>query len=436
MRLEEGTAIMKKMIQSGLLTVRQAFARRGHHLLSRFFPSPICCAALCGLLVLNGAVAQPAETSGGAKSTQEANDRDNALALARNSIDQGNYDKAIELTTLVLQGWPGNPAAKDLLARAHMRKAIGSTEPLAQPKPVAPVLPAPAQPAQTDAGIPQSPETTEPQIPEVAPPKATKHEISFSGDFFLGEGTITLPFGYSIQASLGGAGITPNVGEADRSSIYYGGTVSYSYGQAWYFDFSYAMGNSSGNPTILGLPSDFTLDDTLYQAYVRYTFPALRGRRFSAYLRAGASFVQSDMHWETTIPAVGFYVQDNQADDILGNVGFGVRYTIYANRKLSVGLQGEGEGFYGSRTQDSTEDLPNNIGYTKVPVSIDNTLMGGIGRGTVRFEYRLGSSGLFRIYADAGFQARFTMIDYPDGGGSQDELLWGPYAKLGMRYSF
>lgn len=427
---------MKKMIQSGLLTTRQAFARRGQFPPSTILPSPVFCAILCGLLALGGALGQPA-ASADAKSRQEINDRDNALALARESIDQGNYDKAIELTALVLQGWPGDPTAKELLARAHMRKALGTAAPAAPRS--APVTPAPVQPPQTDAGIAQPSETNAPllpEIPEVAPPKATKHEVSVSGDFFLGEGTITLPFGYSIQQSLGGTGITPSVGEADRSSLYYGGTVSYSFGQAWYFDLSYASGSSSGNPVIIGLPSTFTLDDTWYQGYIRYTFPGLRGRRLSAYLRAGASLVQSDLTWSTTLPQLGFYTQDNSAQDILGNLGFGVRYTIYANRRLSIGLQGEGEGFYGSRTQDSRETLTEDFGLEPVTVSLDNTLMGGIGRGTIRFEYRVGSSGLFRVYVDAGFQARFTIIDYPQGGGSENELLWGPYAKLGMRYSF
>jgi hypothetical protein len=225
------------------------------------------------------------------------------------------------------------------------------------------------------------------------------------------------------------------VGEADRSSLYYGGTISYSFGQAWYFDFSYAMGSSSGDPIIIGLPSEFELDDTYYQGYVRYTFPRLRGKRFSAYLRAGATFVDSDLTWKTTLPELGFYTQNNSAQDVLGNVGFGVRYTIYANSKLSIGLQGEGEGFYGTRTQDSEETLTADPGLEPVTVSLDNTLMGGIGRGTVRFEYRVGSSGLFRVYLDAGFQAKFTVVDY-EGSGSNDELLWGPYAKLGLRYSF
>jgi hypothetical protein len=100
----------------------------------------------------------------------------------------------------VLQGWPGDTAAKELLARAHMRKAMGSVAPSPQSAPAATDTPAPTQP---DPGAAPPLATTDPLLlPEVAPPKATKHEISVSGDFFLGEGTITLPFGYSIQRRL------------------------------------------------------------------------------------------------------------------------------------------------------------------------------------------------------------------------------------------
>lgn len=428
---------MKKMIQSGLLAVRQAFDRRSQFALSRLLPIPICCMALCAVLALSGgALAQPAAAAGDAKAAQEKTDHDNALAHARRAIDRGEYDKAIELSTLVLQGWPGDPAAKELLARANMRKAVAATEPGTQPTPTTPLSAAPTQPVPTGAAAPPPTGMAAPLIPLAAPlKKEGNQDVTVSGDFFMGQGTISLPFGYSIERALGDSGLK-QVALADRSSLYYGGTVSYTYGRKWYFDVSYAMGSSTGDPVILGLPSTFTLNDTLYQGYVRYTFPRLRGRRLSAYLRAGASFVQSDMQWQTVIPFFGIYEQANNSTDILGNLGFGVRYTIYTNRRLTIGLQGEGEGFYGTRSQESTENLPENYGYQKVPVTINNTLMGGIGRGTVRFDYRLGKASPFRIYGDVGFQAKFTVVNYPQGGGSANEMLWGPYAKLGLRYSF
>ncbi|MSU57597.1 MAG: hypothetical protein EXS35_05360 [Pedosphaera sp.] len=357
-------------------------------------------------------------------------------ALARAAKDEPEPEYGADVNAV----WP-DAQKKGLWKPKAAGKTPATRAPVTSPPPrTTPATPAPAPTAPTFNATPPSsaPGTGSPVLsapsPRLQVPKATKNEVSASGDLFMGQGTISLPFGYSIGAAFNNSSFQ-QAAQADRSSLYFGGTVSYSYGQAWYFDVSYAKGSSSGNPTIIGLPSQFTLDDTWFQGYIRYSFPRLRGRRLSAYLRVGGSFVQSDMKWTTTLPFLGLYVQDNQAQDILGNIGFGVRYTLHASRKWSVALQGEGEGFYGFRNQDSTEDLPQDPGYTKTPVSIDNTLMGGIGRGTVRFEYRVGSSGLFRMYADIGFQAKFSIVDYP-GAGSQNELLWGPYAKLGVRYSF
>ena len=80
------------------------------------------------------------------------------------------------------------------------------------------------------------------------------------------------------------------------------------------------------------------------------------------------------------------------------------------------------------------------IGFPFPTVSINNALYGGIGRGTVRYEYRLGKSGLFKVFAEGGIQGKFTLINYSSSGnfrgGSFNELLWGPYAKVGLRYAF
>ena len=54
----------------------------------------------------------------------------------------------------------------------------------------------------------------------------------------------------------------------------------------------------------------------------------------------------------------------------------------------------------------------------------------------IRLDYRLGRSGLFKVFGEVGAEGRYTMISYPEGAGTKDELLWGPYAKLGIRYSF
>jgi hypothetical protein len=291
----------------------------------------------------------------------------------------------------------------------------------------------PQQPAAPPSEILSAP-------PLLVAPKTTKNEVSVSGDFMLGQGTVTLPLGYSLNKSLGGNVVKPDAFSVPRDSTYYGGTVSYSYGQAWYVDLSYEQGESSGSQSIdtksLGtLPSSFKIDDTWYQIYVRYTFPSLRGKRFSAYLRAGVSFVQSDLTDDANSPALGRYTQTDSTEDTLGNLGFGLGYSLYTSRRVKLGLQFEGEGFYGTRSQNSLESLSADEGVVFVPANIDNTLYGGIGRVTMRFEYRLGQSGLFKIFGDVGAQGRYTMINYP-GASTENELLWGPYVKLGIRYSF
>jgi hypothetical protein len=277
--------------------------------------------------------------------------------------------------------------------------------------------------------------------------KVRKHEVSVSGDFFLGEGNVSVPFGFSLAQSLNqipGVNVAGTVNDADRSSTYFGGTLSYSYGQGWYFDLGFAQGSSSGevpvslsgDPIYEQLPAAFDIDDTWYQAYVRYTFPGLRGKRFSAYLRAGVTFVQADLTMVAPIPNFGLYRQEDETQDILGNIGFGVGYSLYATRRVRIGLQAEVEGSYGTRTQDVTEFMDNDLGLVLEPASLDNTLYGGVGRGTVRFDYRANQANTLKLFADVGFQARFTIIEYPSGLGTFDELLWGPYAKVGLRYSF
>jgi hypothetical protein len=307
-----------------------------------------------------------------------------------------------------------------------------------------------APPVDAGAGAPApgtSPQSVPPTDATLMPPpmlqapKATKNEISVSGDVMFGEGTVTLPLGYSLKQSLGGSVPTPlSAFSVPRNSIYFGGTVSYSYGQAWYVDASYSKGQSSGSQSIntgfLGaLDSSFSIDDTWYQLYIKYTFPQLRGKRFSAYLRAGASYVTADITDDAQSPAAGRYHQTDTTDEYLGNIGFGLGYSLYTSGRLRLGVQFEGEGFYGERSQQSLENLSADAGLDFVSAGINNSLYGGIGRVTMRAEYRLGQSGLFKIFGEVGAEGWYTLIDY-SGAGSSNELLWGPYAKLGIRYAF
>jgi hypothetical protein len=187
--------------------------------------------------------------------------------------------------------------------------------------------------------------------------------------------------------------------------------------------------------TSLNLPSQFTIDDNYYQAYLRYAFKGLQTRGFSAYLRVGFSYVDAKLEDTSVIPALGLYNQSDKTTDLLGNLGFGVGYSIYKTRRTDLKLQLEGEGFYGKRSQDSLETLPKAGSFPFTTVHIDNDLYGGIGRATVHFEYKLGKTGLFRTFAEGGFEGKFTEIKY-SGLGNFSELLYGPYGKIGLSYSF
>ncbi len=308
-----------------------------------------------------------------------------------------------------------------------------------KPRPTEAVAdPSVATPANAPADAGGLPEL---QMPE--PPKPRNHQVSASGDFFLGEGNVTMPFGFSLQKIPGlGQNIEPNVAKPDRTSDYIGATISYSYQQTWFLDVNYLHGESSGqtpvrlgnDPGLSTIPSDFQITDDWYQAYIGYAFPGLRGKRLKAYLRAGVSFVQADLTDKTVFPAVGLYEQTDTTEDLLGNLGFGLRYSLYSTPRIRFNLFFEGEGFYGQRTQDTKEVLPEaGVGFPFPTASIDNDLYGGIGRFLVRVEYRF--SDAFNAFADVGVQGKYLQIDYPGLGGF-DELLWGPYAKVGLTFNF
>lgn len=225
-----------------------------------------------------------------------------------------------------------------------------------------------------------------------------------------------------------------------QNSVYYGGTISYSHGQAWYLDLSIAQGHSSGSEAIptgsFGvLNSTFSIDDTWYQLYLKYTFPQLRGKRLSAYVRGGASYITSTLNDNATGGYV--YTQKDDTKDILGNLGAGVAYSLFTTHRFRIDLQAEAEGFIGERQQKTLETLSLDGGETFQPDNINNLLYGGIGLATVHAEYRMTKSGLFKVFGEAGVEGRYTLIEYSgSGSGTPTEYLWGPYVKLGLRYSF
>lgn len=455
-------------------------------------------------MLVGGAVtglAQPAQADQTEAAKQLEAAHQQGLKRAQEALDAGNYDRAIELLNLVIQGWPDDTTAKALLSRAHQakgdvgpydvaikdaqtalaagdfEKAIASAQEAlkqrpgdpqasdillrahlrqeaAKPTSVVEVPPPPAaQPAQPPPAVPPPPVvegTNALATPEISTTqsKSRNHEVAVSGDFFLGKGNVTMPFGFALSKVEVFSGITPTVAKPDRSSDYFGGTVSYGY-KPWalYLDLQYSHGDSSGTANVqLGDPnfnpplsSQFSIKDDWFQAYVRYTFPRLRFTPFNAYLRAGGSFVQADLSDSTIIPALGLYTQTDSTKDYLGNLGAGAGYS-WAGVRFRIGVQLEAEGFFGKRSQSSREDLPQaELGFQPT-ASINNTLYGGIARGTVRVQYGFGKSQFLKAFMEGGLQGKFTEIQYPSEGnfkgGTFNELLWGPYVKVGLRYLF
>lgn len=313
----------------------------------------------------------------------------------------------------------------------------GNVPPRSDAKPV-PV----ATPAVTPSTTVTSPRTAAitPFDPSALPAseKEIRHELALSADYLIGKGTVTLPFAFSLNQI---SGSDPTVVDADRDSAYYGASYAYSLGQSWYLDLGYIHGDSSGDFTFdvgVPIPAAFAIKDDWYQLYIRYTFPQLRGQRFQAYLRAGVSYVQSDL---TVIGTGGgnLYEQQDKTQDIYGNLGLGVSYSVYRQGRFKVRVNADLDVFYGQRSSDVSESVVLGPPFDSVfstSDSFNSAVFGGYAKTTIRFQYDLNSSGLLRAFMDGGVQARHTEIEYPAGLGRRDELLWGPYVKAGLLYSF
>ncbi|HEV2331457.1 MAG TPA: hypothetical protein VGY56_21960 [Verrucomicrobiae bacterium] len=292
-------------------------------------------------------------------------------------------------------------------------------------------------------------------------PKVYQNELSASADFMYGRGTITVPVGYGLSQNNSIPGSAVPIGRqavsADRSTIYYGGTVSYSYGRSWYLDFSAENGRSTGSTTIDipnlvngEIPSSFDVNDTWYQMYLRYNFKNgfLAGTRFGAYLRGGVSLVQATLTANNNATSLGGkpvgpgseYSDHDNTFDVLGNLGFGLTYSLHSTFRFKAGLQLEGEGFGGDRSQDIDESFDLQLfNPNATPLSghttINDTVYGAIGRLMLHAEYKLGNSGRWKLTGDLGVMTIYSFVTYP-GAGTKDELLYGPYAKAGLSFLF
>lgn len=302
------------------------------------------------------------------------------------------------------------------------------------------------QAAEATSTADPSADTSSPdQKPTIDLPKKKNHTLSVSGDYFRASGDL----GVVQRAALSAQTPQPvTAGTFSRDATYYGGTLSYSYGQAYFLDLSYNTGNSDGNSrSAVQVPAgdntfDFRLRETFYQAYVRYVFPGQRARnpRLLPYVRAGASLIESSLDGHTPELNNTSYKQESEIQDILGNVGAGITYAFVTKPRLRLGVQLEAEGFYGHRSQDQTEHVIINGNDNVFSTPFGSSLFGGIARSTLQFEYRFGRTGLFRFFTDGGIQFKYTVVNYDvvsdDSQRSQKEPLWGPYARAGFRYSF
>ena len=330
------------------------------------------------------------------------------------------------------------PKAVNFFGPSDSTAPSAATAPAANP-PAPAVSAAPGTPpaTTTDSDVNSNPNLALPVLP-IQQPTVYQNVVSGSADFMYGTGTITVPVGYAFN------GVQRSALTADRSTVYYGGTLSYSYGRSWYIDFSGEDGRSTGSttlsiPGLLGtIPASFNVNDTWYQIYLRYNFKSfLAGTRFTAYLRGGVSLVKATLDTvNDSFPGFGqggFYTEKDNTFDTLGQVGFGLTYSLYSTTRLKVGLQLEVEGFAGNRNQDITENfVPHN---NPVSATINNTVYGALGRLTLHGEYRLGQSGRWRLTGDLGVMTKNSWVSYP-GFGTRPELLYGPYGKIGASFVF
>jgi hypothetical protein len=291
--------------------------------------------------------------------------------------------------------------------------------------------------------------------------KETHNEISIPATFSDENGNIILPFGNSLKETPNGIKLklSPTSGSPNGQEDFFGVTLSHSFNQEWYTDFAYSHGSMSGDFTTLlpsslagfqqffNLKGNFDLSDDWYQLYVRYFIPQTRGHRVLVYLRAGASYIDTTLNingaqsGSRSFPSS--YILKDDFQDLRGNLGYGVAMPITfidLGSHFRFLLLQEGEGFYGERFQSISENLTFGGGYARLDmngpkVPVDNSLYGGLGRLTFRSQYNFGQGGLFSLFCDAGIEVRYTRIEYSNLG-TFGELLWGPYIRVGARYSF
>jgi len=191
--------------------------------------------------------------------------------------------------------------------------------------------------------------------------------------------------------------------------------------------------------------------------YGKYAFPQFSGTRFAAYLRLGATYSENSASVSYSVGQIsgGF---ESISNDYLGNIGLGGEYYVYRGDSFKVTTVIEGEGFGGLRTSSIQENLDlsaagRNINFNAA-MDQDSLVYGGLGRGVLRLVKTLGQEGRWKLNVDVGFQGKYLINEYDsmansltpeylrEGPGKSrqnvhgTELLWGPYGRVGLSYSF
>lgn len=291
---------------------------------------------------------------------------------------------------------------------------------------------------------------------EAAETGGRKHRIAGSVDYLFGLGDVSLPRLYSLQQQGGFDDVTPSFRSSSRKSDYVGATVSYAWKNRVFVDASYILGSTKDEEEIEflldNMKADYELEDAWYQLHMRVMLTK-PGARLGSYARFGVSYVDGEgssfSQGSGGLP-YDYYHRDTHWKDVFGSVGVGLSYDLAGSLRYAVLLQVEGEGFYGRRGQTIEERLGSARGPEVDMPTAD--LYGGQVRFTVGIDaVPFASVDALRLYLDVGVQARYTEVRYPtdsalsysgspDGakfeGITVNELLWGPYVKLGLKYTF
>jgi hypothetical protein len=296
------------------------------------------------------------------------------------------------------------------------------------------------------------------EIPGLPPPmRDRRHRVAASADYLFGFGHVALPTGWSLLTTEPGAQGIEGFEKSDRESDYFGATISYAWDNRVFVEASYIKGRTSGTESLewlvpeSGAESSYRLDDEWYQIHLRFLLSRPEAR-LSSFVRLAVSYVEADTS-TFNLGVLGFgdgdlYLRSTSSRDVLGGVGFGLAYELFATHRVSVRAQLEGEGFYGKRDQSLRERAFDLQGFgVKLP---EADLYGGQARLTVRVDLLpIRRLDALRTYIDFGMQSRYMEIRYPSDtipeisesisrfeSQTEDELLWGPYVKVGLNYSF